>query len=202
MQQQLIVRDQGPIAELSVPSSWVMHTEEFRSYGQRSLVQLLPLRQSDQLDWNTTISVFYRGFPVSEAGAARFHQLLKQILPNQAPKFVFGDTLKDLAEILGDTTVGDNQYTNPPRPGSDMLPLFFLQTAQIADLNGRIILSIEGYFTKENGDPLRYFSGIFIDTDGSGAIIHEVFLQAKSKDEMMMQKSVYRNALKSIKWAS
>jgi hypothetical protein len=199
--QQLIVRNQGPIAELSVPSSWLMHTEEFRSYGQRTLIQLVPLRQSEQLDWNTTISVFYRGFPVSDAGAAQFKQLLAQLNPGGSPKLLFGDTLKDMAEIMGDTTTGDNQYTNPAQPGSDNVPMFFVQSAQLIDLNGRIVLAVEGYFTTENGEPLRYFAGVFIDTDGTGAVIHEVFLQAKVKDEMMMQKSVYRNAVKSIKWA-
>jgi hypothetical protein len=199
--QQLIVRNQGPIAELSMPSSWLMHTEEFRGYGQRTLIQLVPIRQSDQPDWNTTISVFYRGFPVSDAGAASFNQLLAQLKPGTSSKLLFGDSLKDLTEILGDTTAGDNQYTNPVQPGSDNVPMFFVQSAQLADLNGRTVLAVEGYFTTETGEPLRYFSGVFIDTDGTGAVIHEVFLQSKSKDDMMMQKSVYRNALKSIKWA-
>ncbi len=116
--------------------------------------------------------------------------------------------IRELAEVMGSGTVGNNQFTNKVAAGSKSAPTFHLRSAHTMKLNGKTVLSVQGDFV-EPQDPLRKpvnaYEGIFVD----GGIdpctgrrkIQEVFMHGPAS-RLMLYRKQFVNTLNSIEWPS
>jgi hypothetical protein len=111
------------------------------------------------------------------------------------------EALKQLAPILGTTSVGDNQLT-----GGARTPAFHLTTVKIETVNGRAVLAIDGWFMPESsGDAptdsnvKRFYSGIFVDS-GNNRPPDELYVQADGSRSFKVGRTEFQSTLRTIKW--
>jgi hypothetical protein len=110
--------------------------------------------------------------------------------------------MKSLAGVLGESQLGDNQFTNNKRPPDPGAPVFHIERAEVQNINGKQVLAIEGYYPSiKDGSPERFFTGIFAPKDeGGGTVVHEAFLQSNDKMQFVANKAPFRKTLNSIHW--
>ncbi len=166
------VSQDGAIKSFTLPSGWSAGDNASGGIGQRHIERFNP-----PLDKSVEISVYYRGLPISDPGAGAFQDILKAKPAAQRPEMLTADEVRKLQEAMGTMTIGDNQYTNPstnPR----YAPVFHVNAAYTTRLNGKTVLGVEGSFVDETGKRINDYTGYFIDRDGNGKNIQEIFYQA------------------------
>jgi len=118
------------------------------------------------------------------------------------------ELLDALASILGTTNVGDNQLTSAAQLKDSASPSFHVDTARVEQINGKKVLTIDGWFTQideqghqkrdQEGPLKRHYTGIF--TTGENGLVNEVYLQADSKMSFTASKAPFRAVVRSIEW--
>ena len=103
-----------------------------------------------------------------------------------------------LAPIL--RQAGKNQYMIDQDADPTVLPAFMLASAKLMQLNGRKVVSAWGNFHLSNEGNGSEFFGIYIDRNGDGAEVWEVFFQANDKIKFLLFLEDFEAALKSIVW--
>lgn len=187
----LALSDRGPIKNIQFPNGWQQTDSTTGGVGNRSIETYGP-----PSDKGVGISVFYGGLPTSDAGARAFTQLLTDKPATGGPQQLTADEIKSVADALGRLNVGDNQYTNT---GRYRPPVFHIDSARTEQVNGRTVLAVEGDFVDMNGKPVKGFSGVFADTDGTGKRIQQVYLQG-APDKVPQYKKQLEETLSSIEW--
>ncbi len=186
--------DFGQIKEITLPEGWVEAPAE-KGLSTVTLRMFHPEGKND-----ISINLYYRGQPLDEDSARTFHNLLSARAGSHAPEKLSPLEIRSLDRAMGYTTVGDNQYTNSARRGDRNYPVFNLATAEVLPVNGRTTLKVTGTFQDQNGMPLNEYCGYFIDADGQGKNVDEIFYQAKTRGKYMLHVKDFENTLKSIQW--
>jgi hypothetical protein len=211
--------DLGAIHEITVPPSWGGF--QGRASGG-SMYTFKPLSKGAHQP--ASAEVMIGSYQHSENRDKKSAEVLHQLLgaPVTAPKLLYSDTRPDtdkatqdlfkrLSSTLGINTVGDNQIISPDKNPDSRRPSFHVDSARLENVNGKTVLAVDGWFTQQdqavriklaadNTPVKRRYSGIFIDADGSGAKVQELFFSADDKDSYLSNKSVFRSAIKSIEW--
>jgi len=166
------IRNKGQIADMTFPKNWKEGTTEpYTGIGHRSYneVQLAG-------DKDVAVSFFYRGFPLRDDKQAQaFHDTL-----GKSPHTLSSAELQSMKEVLGDKA-------NP----ND----FNMLSARTEALNGKNVLIVEGRYKTLQQDAYH----MFVDSDGSGKNVQEVFYQAP-KDKYFAHLKEAKTAFGSIKW--
>jgi hypothetical protein len=211
--------DLGAIHEMTVPPSWGGFQGRASS-GSMYTFKPLSTRALQLASAEVMIGSYQHPENKDKKDAEVFHQLLSA--PVTAPKLLYSDTRPDtdkatqdlfkvLSSALGTNTIGDNQIVSPAKNADSRRPSFHVDSARLENVNGKTVLAVDGWFTQQdqagriklaadNTPEKRRYSGIFIDADGSGAKVQELFFSADDKDSYLSNKSVFRSAIKSIKW--
>jgi len=92
------------------------------------------------------------------------------------PKELLPTEIKNLVNVIGSTTAGDNQYTNSAKPPDPRSPAFHMLSAHLMPLNGKTVLEVQGNFVTNTGAKGKEFKGIFIPSGENGERIKEFFL--------------------------
>lgn len=166
---------QGQVAEMLLPPNWTEGRHQGAVSGTSSYRDFSPPGERD-----VKICFFYRGRRMSQDASQAFSNLLKEpahLLKEDEAKALFNPPLK---EILRDKAIPDG---------------FNLESAKTEVVNGKKVLIIEGFFP---GIQERT-RAMYIDSDGTGSAVQEVYYQAP-KDKFMKHQPNANAAFKSIKW--
>jgi hypothetical protein len=204
------VKSLDGIASMQLPSNW------FKVEQNTRLADATTFRPST-ID-KTQISFYGSIKPIDEESGKAFKQVINADLPT--PRIVYSEamqadsqaniqTMRDLSSVLGRTTVGDNQLTS----SGSRRPAFHLETAKVETINGKNVVSVDGWFTQtddhakikmdENGPVKRRYSGVFFEVNtpgGAAPKIKGLYLLADDNISFTSNKAAFRNALKSIEW--
>jgi hypothetical protein len=127
-------------------------------------------------DSEATFSFYYRGRRTSGFSGEQFVKLLKE-----KPHDLNADELSSLSETLR-------------RVNKD----FTKTVARTIDLNGKRVLLLEGIYDKGKADE-QYVKQIYIDSDGKGTAVQEVYFQAKTAHYQKHLKAA-EAAFQNIQW--
>ncbi len=198
--------------KFTAPSTWMRGTDN-SNIGHRTKTSFQPSTQSD-----LELSAYYRGLPIGDSSGRAFHDLIAGNSNLSVPKVLFQEKfsaagsplppsaqetelLKSLADVMGISSSGDNQVTNPHKPPHAYSPTFHVDRVQLRPVNGTPVLEVEGAFVNEQGKPSTYYKGVFIDIDRStGRQIHQVFMQSSDKTAFTQNKPIYEASVNSLVW--
>jgi len=178
-------------AAITLPETWKS------SSGDRGTMKMTIFSSpKDSAD----LVLFDRGAPLSDLSAKAFNKLLSENANLTKPKELLPTEIKNLANVMGGTTIGDNQYTNTVKPPDPRSPVFHILSAHLMPLNGRTVLEVQGNFVSETGAKGKEFNGIFIPGGKDGERVKEFFLQADNLTDATIHQKEYKQSLQSIKW--
>lgn len=165
------VKAHGQIASMALPLGWLEAPDNPRSdMDAATLRKFHPEGLSD-----IQLCLYYRGMPMSEHAAAEFHGLLC----GQAHSLTRSEirSVEGALEGLGNETVFD------------------ILSARTEDLNGKLVLIVEGRWKEIDTDTYH----ILLDADGTGAQVQEIYFAApRSQYPSRIQEA--KAAIKSIAW--
>ena len=112
------------------------------------------------------------------------------------------DEIRSLQQVMGTTTVGDNQFTNDRRPPSLHCPAFRLSIAHLITLGGCVVLEVEGQVVDCLGQPINWYRSIFLNGSSDPKRITEIFLEYRDPKAVtrVQAEDHYRNAIQSMQW--
>jgi len=189
-----IKTDRGPFQSVQVPNGWHQTVQRIDNTGQ-----MIKMSAAGD-DKGGFLGICDRGRSVGEASATAFSDLISKNQDIKAVKVLLPSQIRDLEQVMGYTSVGDNQFTNSNKYPSPRAPVFSLTSAQLINVNRHTVLEVQGNFVDANKTPVNYFRGIFIQDSKDPQKIQEFFAQAPNSSEFTKTESVYRDALKTITW--
>src|SRR5262249_50168907 len=146
---QVTIRNHGQIRSMVLPVGWIEEGREEGDIGARSYWSFHPEKDSD-----VRICFYYRGRHVSPEAGQRFHEILQL-----RPHWLTSSQIASIAEIIRD------------KKAEDAFQALLFQTN---DFNGKNVLLVEGRYKTIDEDTIA----MYIDADGMGRAIQEVFFQA------------------------
>jgi len=165
--------DDGQVDSMLFPKGWVAgEPAENPGIGSRWFREVY---RQDSPD--TSICFFYRGLPVADGPAAAFKAVL-----DGPPHTLSESELQSLPRILEHKTPLDSE-------------LFKLSSARTEEWNGKMVLIVEGQYTESDDQIFE----IYVDADGSGRFVQEIFYQAPS-EQFRQFRAEAQKALQSVKW--
>jgi hypothetical protein len=176
---------------ISLPASW--NRSENNMGGQTMTTFSSPTKEA-------TLSLFDRGLSVQEQSATYYKQLLADNASISAPKVLMPQQIRNLADVMGISNAGDNQFTNSHSYPDPKSPAFHLSSAQLIPLNGHVAVEVQGNYVDQSGQAGKQFRGIFVSAGSNGDKIREFFLQADNVATFAKHEKEYREVLKTIKW--
>jgi len=166
------IAEQGQVASMDLPEGWTEAAAEHSKFGigSRSMREFHPDGNSE-----VKLGFFYRGLKISSEGGQAFRSLLQS-----SPHQLSTEEIATIRETL-------QEAANPE--------YFSLQSAKTEQWNGKQVLIVRGVYKKSQNE----IYDIFVDTDGTGQSIQEIFYQAP-KDQYLRFLNNAKSAMKSIIW--
>ena len=162
--------DHGQIKRLVLPQGWTEQQVESRDF------QLWTLRQFHPSDNPAvTLSVYYRGHPISAASGANFENLLER-----EPHELDESECWSVQEVLRDAALPE---------------VFVPSKIETGDWNGKRVLLVEGVWARTEE---RSF-GVYINAADHGCQVQEIFYRSPAAD-YVKHKHAVMGALYSIEW--
>ena len=193
----MLTLQEGAIAKIDLPPGFVLMEET------RGGMAMNWLRRYSKNGNDISISLFYRGAPELAQFASDFRSLLETETvvfdgQNGPSDEVAAGHVKNMRSVLGNA--GNNQITNQDKENG---PHFFLEKIQTIKLNGRPVLSVQGYFYGGDGEIDNYYMGIFFDAtpgDATACKVEEIIFEAKSWELFEKNFGAFQASLNSIRW--
>ncbi len=164
------INNLGQIDKMEMPGGWQAGPDYNSAQHAATYQEYHPNGAPD-----CQIGFYYRGKRTSDFGGKNFHELL-----DKAPHELSPEELRSVKETLRDKA-DPNDFT--------------LSSARTEDLNGKRVLIVEGRYNAIQQDSKH----IFVDSDGSGTAVQELFFQAP-KEKFPQYKKAADEAIKSIRW--
>lgn len=164
------VTDRGQISRMRLPQGWLPNQKQEGVVGNSSYIDYCSPASKE-----IKLSFFYRGRPVSAASAETFHELLNKPAHTLTPA-----EIKSIGEIMRDRK-------NPAD--------FQMLSARTEVLNGKKVLVVEGRYNEIQQDTYA----VFVDADGKGKAVQEIYFQAPKADYMKHSKEA-KDSIKTIEW--
>lgn len=160
----------GQIRKMTIPPAW----EKGPDYNNRehagSYKEFHPYGKTD-----CQLGFYYRGRRTSETAGQNFKEVLEQESHELTPT-----EYSSLEETLRDKARAED---------------FTVKNARTEEINGKRVLIVEGRYNKNQNDSTH----MFIDTDGTGTAVQEVFFQAP-KEQYAKYAGAAKTAMESIRW--
>jgi hypothetical protein len=160
----------GQIESIILHAGWKKDELERPTGGASMYLKYHPEEQSD-----TQFAFFYRGKKLNTEESSKFRNLL------QKPAHVLSPAELDSIKSV----LRDKQNPND----------FKMLLAKTEEINGKKVLIVEGHY-KEIAEDNRT---IFVDADGTGAAVQEIFFQAPKAQYLRYFKSA-TSTVRSIEW--
>lgn len=161
------LKDIGQMESMALPDSW--QEKNYPDSGDGS-----SFRQFQAPDHLSSLNFYYRGARLDGDSASALKQTL-----DSPEHLVMGQELTQLSEVLRNKDSDDG---------------FALATAQTKNINGKMVLQVEGTFTKQKVDNVS----LYIDGDGTGSAVQEIFYQGPQ--DAGEHKRQAKRAMASIHW--
>jgi hypothetical protein len=181
----------GPVKSISIPG-WKRADDPMDEIGKETTFS--PTGDPNKLQ----ISLFDSVRDINDSSMATYRALLQKSAG--ASRVLLPQDIRNLDCVMGLSTQGDNQLTNPAKYPDPRAPVFNLSSAQLINVNGRALLEVQGNFVDRNNKPTNYFRGVYIPSDGHGSHITKLFVQSPDKVDFAKGEAVYRKALQSLEW--
>lgn len=164
------VSNLGQIKKMEMPIGWEAGPDYSRRQHSASYQEFHPNGQKD-----CQLGFYYRGRRTSESAGEKFHDIL-----SAADHELSKAEYRSLEEVLRDKAKDDD---------------FTVKSARTEELNGKRVLIVEGRYNKNQNDSKH----IFIDSDGTGTAVQEVFFQAP-KDKFALYANAASQSMKTVRW--
>lgn len=166
----VIIRDHGQIDCMTLPAGWIEGESQYNVVGDSSFRQFHPPKNKD-----VALCFFYSGRPADDQSAVFFQSLLEQ-----PPHSLNPAEIRNLAAII-------REKASPVD--------FTISVSRTENLNDRTVLFVEGRYELTQQDCLA----IYLDADGSGKYIQEIFFRAPTGayDRFLL---LVKPAINSIEW--
>jgi hypothetical protein len=165
-------RSPGQIRKITLPKGWDQtFTEPHTGIGNRAYNEVR--LHSDK---SVAMSFFYRGDSLRDENQARSFQ---EILRGQ-PHMLTPKEISSIPEVLQDKAKQSD---------------FAILSARTQNISGKNVLIVEGRYKALQQDSYH----MYIDSDGSGRHVQEVFYQAP-KDKFASHLRAAKESLNSIRW--
>ena len=181
----------GPVECISLPGNWERRESDHLARG--SLVEFAPKDGSSLL-----VTVLQTGRPLSDTSLATLRQVFDHQSRSNVPKALTTQEITSLTEVLGRTTLGDNQFSNNHRHPDPQAPAFNLISAMTSTINGKPVLEIKGAFLDDHGNPQNYYRGILVL--GKENVMEQLYMQNPTQEALNQNNSRFREIINSIRW--
>lgn len=178
--------------KISLPDSW--------SRSERHLGGHAALTSFSSPNDDATFSLYDRGNKLDDRSASYFKKLLDDNKSIDKPVVLMPTQIRELANVMGTSNAGDNQYTNTHRAPDPKAPAFHLSGAKLISLNGHTVLEVDGNYLDADGKPTNQYKGIFVNANQDASTVKEFFLQTQTVGTMAKHAKDYRETLNSIEW--
>lgn len=183
----------GPVKKMSIPNGWKRATYRIAGSGRPEL-PVVSFRPPG--DVAAEIGIFFRGRMESESTGRKFTEYLNSFV-GPGKRALIKEEIRELSEILD--LAGFNQFSFPPEE-CGFVPDFRLLTAELEVVNGRVVLVVSGEFLERMDLIDTWYTTVFVDSDGSGRKIYELFYRASEQELYGQHLILFENALQSIEW--
>jgi hypothetical protein len=168
----LVVEDLGRIAKLHIPEHW----QETSSKPTQDWAQISYSRDfSPPNASEATLSIYFRGFLISESSAQRFLQLLIE-----PPHKLATQEINSINQVL--SRIADEEA-------------FAIREISTKDLSGCRVLIIDGEWKTSQ----TQFQGLMVAADVYGREIQEIFFEAPASS-FMKYANVVTDSIRKINW--
>lgn len=168
----LVVEDLGRIGKLHIPENW----QEISSKPTPEWAQISYSRDfSPPNAPEATLSIYFRGFLISESSAQRFLELLQE-----APHKLSNQEINSINQVL--SRIADEEA-------------FALRDIATINLGGRRLLIIDGEWKTSQ----TQFHGLMVTADETGREIQEIFFEAPASSFMKYLNEV-TDSIETIEW--
>lgn len=202
------VRSPGSIESITLPSGFVLVSQESGTYGSNWLKRYgLPSRPGVDICFASS------GFNHLEMDLESFRQALSNtpsVLFDKETGVCESELIRGMCLPLG--SPGENQVWNDAKGPAG--PMFELEKLSTRFASGKPVIRLEGWFrgndrlflppdAEDMGPPVSFISGIYIDTgSGSGrAKVEEVYLQSDTREGLDEFLPAFDQMLTTIKWS-
>ena len=165
------VTNLGQLKKMNMPVGWQPGPDYSQRQHSGSYQEFHPAG-----DPECQLGFYYRGRRTSEAAGENFHNVL-----SRPPHALSEGEYMSLKEVLRDKAKQPED--------------FMVRAARTEDLNGKRVLVVEGRYTGNQNDSKH----IFIDSDGSGTAVQEIFFQAP-KDKFGAFIGEANQAMHTARW--
>lgn len=157
--------NEGKIKRICIPEDWVQ---------ERSSDEWM-ITYSARIDTDVKLSFYYRGKPASPRTAENFQKVLQKPAHRLS-----AEEHESIEVVIRDAS--EEEY-------------FDLAESRTEEINGNMVLVVEGFWKLSNVDSM----GIFIDCKGDGREVREIYYLAP-KDKFARFLPQIKAALNSIEW--
>lgn len=164
------LNEHGQIKHMEMPGGWLAGPDYSKRLHSASYQEFHPPGQED-----CQLGFYYRGRRTSASAGETFTKTLEE-----APHHLSGAEYASLQEIVRDKAKNSD---------------FTLKDARTEDLNGKRVLVVEGRYNGNQNDVKH----IFVDADGSGTAVQEIFFQAPKEKFGKFIKAAERS-METISW--
>ena len=164
------VKDLGQVEKMTMPSGWEAGPDYSKRQHAASYQEFHPPGQPE-----CQLGFYYRGRRTSETAG----ELFKDVLAKPAHE-LSGAEYASLQEVVRDKAKAED---------------FTVKTAHTEEINGKKVLVVEGRYNGNQNDAKH----MFIDSDGTGTAVQEVFFQA-SKEKFAKYGNAADQAMRSVVW--
>jgi hypothetical protein len=165
-----VLKNEGQISKMSIPDGWSRSTVHHTLPASANFVEY-----NNDKEKGAKLVTYYRGHKISPSAGKRFHHLLQG-----GPKELNASEYAGLGEVVRDKAKAAD---------------FEVTAQKVVNLNGRKVLLVEGLFKGMN----ERAHALYIDADGTGEVVQEVFYQAPAAAYEQFKKEADA-ALNSISW--
>ncbi len=169
----MIIKNVGAISELRLPAHWKELGVVPQSEGEYELPAVS--RDFSPGDPKVTLSLFYRGTPISENSAGALKTIVSQ--PDHELSKAEWNSIHQVLSKMADEEA------------------FQKRKCFTLNIKGRRVLVIDGEWSKSQNQ----FYGLMLGIDGSGRVIQEVFLEG-SEGSFSTYLEEVTSAMRSIEW--
>lgn len=160
----------GQVKQIEIPGGWEAGPDYNKRQHAATYQEYHPAGAPE-----CQLGFYYRGRRTSDAAGKTFHDLL-----DKPPHALTDAEFRSLEEIVRDKAKAED---------------FRLESAKTEDLNGKRVLRVKGRYVGNQNDAEH----VFIDADGTGSAVQEVFFQAP-KDKFSKHIKHAEDAIRSIRW--
>ncbi len=164
------LNEHGQIKHMEMPGGWQAGPDYSKRLHSGTYQEFHPPGQED-----CQLGFYYRGRRTSESAGELFKNTL-----DQEPHQLSGAEYASLQEIVRDKAKSAD---------------FTLKGAHTEELNGKMVLVVEGRYNANQNDAKH----VFLDADGTGTAVQELFFQAP-KDKFGKYIGASDRAMKTINW--